>query len=125
MKKFFRFYLLIIFILISAGLYFIFSQEDEKTAVPDSHSALPAERKNFDLQKGVHDTPLETITYLRQKPNKAISDKAQLLILWQIYEPQQVDTPEYRLLAREIHEGLLNYLSNKKKLAGFMARPRI
>lgn len=114
MKKFFRFYLLIIFILISAGLYFIFSQEDEKTAVPDSHSALPAERKNFDLQKGVHDTPLETITYLRQKPNKAISDKAQLLILWQIYEPQQVDTPEYRLLAREIHEGLLNYLSNKK-----------
>ena len=52
------------------------------------------------------------IEYLEKIPARTLAQKYQLLILWQIYKPEKVNTAEYKEIAAAAHAKITEYLSD-------------
>lgn len=73
-----------------------------------------SETSNFDMLQGVNQNPKATIKYLQDKPDKNLSEQAQLLALWQIYNPEKIKSKQYQEIAQSLHQSILTYLNNHK-----------
>lgn len=72
----------------------------------------------FDMLLGVHYDPEYTIKYLESFSYDDLSMHTlnlqyQLLLLWQIYYPNTVASPDYKLVAQTIHNKVMYYLADK------------
>lgn len=59
-----------------------------------------------------HYNPEYFIEYLEKIPARTLAQKYQLLVLWQIYKPEKINSEEYRKIAEEAHTKTTEYLSD-------------
>lgn len=60
----------------------------------------------------VYYDPQYFMKYLEQIPTRTLEQNYQLLILWQIYKPQMIDSEDYKAIAMAAHNKTLNYLAD-------------
>lgn len=66
----------------------------------------------YDLMLHVYADPQNAIECLEDKPEKYFSDWAQLLILWQIYQPEKIGSEAYRQAVDIIYKNINLYLEH-------------
>lgn len=60
----------------------------------------------------IHYDPEYFMEYLEKIPARTLAQKYQLLVLWQIYKPEKVNTAEYKEIATTAHAKTMEYLSD-------------
>ena len=73
----------------------------------------------FSSLHGVRFDPLASITYLENSDNRTWGDNFQLMILWQVYQPEKVTTDLYKDIAQANHEELQAYFTAERWQSGW------
>lgn len=59
-----------------------------------------------------HYDPEYFMEYLEKIPARTLAQKYQLLVLWQIYKPEKINSEEYKEIAEAVHLKTMEYLSD-------------
>ncbi len=73
----------------------------------------------FETQYAVRYDPLGSIRYLEHLESKTPAQNFQLMVLWQVYQPEKVATELYKKMAEECHNDLLEYFKAGKWQSGW------